>query len=146
MSIVPRLVAFSVTTTFIACAQIFDDEEIRVVGDVLGLECLTQEPAGSAFEQAVANYCCAPHSVAVDGATSAGHQTWRALGSSLGAQTGISPIASTAIANRVGYCNAKVDFVKLDPVASSICTATAQKRSHWNPATVACRESLSPRI
>lgn len=95
--------------------QDISEEDIRSVVDVLRSDRLTQGPTVPRFEQAVANYCGARHTVAVNSATSALHIACLALGLGEGDWLWTSPNTFVASANCGLYCGAKVDFVDIDP-------------------------------
>lgn len=88
--------------------------DIDAVVDVLNSNWLTQGPVVPRFEQAVANYCQAPFSIAVNSATSALHIACHALGLGLGDWLWTSPITFVASANAALFCGAKIDFVDID--------------------------------
>ena len=89
--------------------------DIDAVVAVLRSDFLTQGPAVSAFEEAVANYCGAQHAVAVNSATSALHIACLALGVGKGDVVWTTPITFVASANCALYCGAIIDFVDIDP-------------------------------
>lgn len=94
--------------------QIFD-ADIKAVVDVLKSDWLTQGPAVSRFEGALADYCKTPYAVAVNSATSALHIACKALGLGPGDFLWTSPNTFVASANCALYCGASVDFVDIDP-------------------------------
>jgi UDP-4-amino-4,6-dideoxy-N-acetyl-beta-L-altrosamine transaminase len=89
--------------------------DIDAVVAVLRSDFLTQGPAVPVFEKAVANYCGAQHTVAVNSATSALHIACLALGVGKGDIVWTTPITFVASANCALYCGASVDFVDIDP-------------------------------
>lgn len=89
--------------------------DIDAVVAVLKSDYLTQGPATPRFEDAVASYCGAPHSVAVNSATSALHIACLALELGPGDLLWTSPNSFVASANCALYCGAQVDFVDIDP-------------------------------
>ena len=95
--------------------QDISEEDIQSVADVLRSDWLTQGPAVPRFEQAVMEYCGAPHAVAVNSATSALHLACLALGLGEGDWLWTSPNTFVASANCGLYCGARVDFVDIDP-------------------------------
>jgi len=95
--------------------QSINDEDIRVVVDVLQSDWLTQGPAVERFEQAVAKYCGAAHAVAVNSATSALQLAYLALGLGKDDIVWTSPNTFVATANAALHCGAQVDFVDVDP-------------------------------
>lgn len=101
--------------------QCIDEDDIQAVINVLRSDYLTQGPVVPAFEQAVADYCGVPYSVAVNSATSALHIACLALGVGPGDWVWTSPITFVASANCGRYCGASVDFVDIDPVTLNMC-------------------------
>lgn len=95
--------------------QEITEADIEAVIKVLKSDFITQGPVIPAFEKAVASYCGANHSVAVNSATSALHLACRALGVSKGDVVWTSPISFVASSNCALYCGAKIDFVDIDP-------------------------------
>lgn len=88
--------------------------DIAAVVEVLRSDWLTQGPVVPSFEQAVAEYCGAPHAVAVNSATSALHIACMALGLGPGDLLWTSPITFLASANCARYCGAEVGFIDID--------------------------------
>ena len=95
--------------------QDINQADIDAVVAVLRSDFLTQGPVVPVFEMAVANYCGAKHTVAVNSATSALHIACLALGVSKGDIVWTTPITFVASANCALYCGASVDFVDIDP-------------------------------
>lgn len=95
--------------------QDISEADIQAVMKVLRSDYLTQGPAVPAFERSVADYCGAPHAVAVNSATSALHIACLALGVGPGDVVWTTPITFVASANCALYCGAQVDFVDIDP-------------------------------
>ena len=90
------------------------DNDIEAVVEVLKSDFITQGPNVPAFESAVAEYCGAKHSVAVNSATSALHLACKVLGVGQGDIVWTSPISFVASANCALYCGADVDFVDIE--------------------------------
>jgi len=103
--------------------QSISDQDIAAVSEVLRSDFLTQGPAISNFETALATYCGAKHAVAVNSATSALHIACLALGVGPGDIVWTNPISFVASANCALYCGAKVDFVDIDPDTFNISVA-----------------------
>ena len=95
--------------------QVIDDADIAAVVEVLKSDWLTQGPAVTRFEQAMAAYVGAVHAVAVNSATSALHLACQALGIGPGDLGWTTPNTFVASANCLLYCGADVDFVDIDP-------------------------------
>lgn len=89
--------------------------DIDAVIAVLKSDFLTQGPAVPAFEKKVSTYTGAKHALAVNSATSALHIACLALGLGKGDWLWTTPITFVASANCALYCDAKVDFVDIDP-------------------------------
>jgi UDP-4-amino-4,6-dideoxy-N-acetyl-beta-L-altrosamine transaminase len=100
--------------------QQISEEDIAAVNEVLRSDWLTQGPAVPHFEQAVAAYCGASHAVAVNSATGALHIACLALDLGPGDWLWTSPITFVASANCALYCNARVDFVDIDPLTYNL--------------------------
>lgn len=94
--------------------QSISEADVQAVVEVLKSDWLTQGPAVERFERAVAGYCGAPHSVAVNSATSALHIACLAAGLGPGDILWTSPNTFVASANCALYCGASVDFVDLE--------------------------------
>lgn len=94
--------------------QHIDETDIAAVVEVLRSDWLTQGPAISRFESAVAQYCGVRHAVAVSSATAALHLACRALMLGPGDLLWTSPNTFVASANCARYCGADVDFVDID--------------------------------
>jgi UDP-4-amino-4,6-dideoxy-N-acetyl-beta-L-altrosamine transaminase len=95
--------------------QNITEDDIREVEKVLRSDFLTQGPAVPKFEQSVANYCDASHSVAMNSATSALHIACLALDLKSGDWLWTSPNTFVSSANCGLHCGARVDFVDIDP-------------------------------
>ncbi len=88
--------------------------DIDAVLEVLTSDFLTQGPSVPAFEAAVAEWCNAPHGVAVNSATSALHVACMSLDLGPGDLLWTVPNTFVASANVGVYCGAEVDFVDID--------------------------------
>ena len=108
--------------------QDINQSDIDAVVEVLRSDFLTQGPAVPAFEKAVADYCGAQHAVAVNNATSALHLACLALDVGKGDFVWTSPITFVASANCALYCDAKVDFVDIDPKTYSLSVECLAKK------------------
>lgn len=95
--------------------QNISEADIAAVVNVLRGPFLTQGPAVSMFEKAVAEKVGAAYGVAVNSATSALHLACLALELGPNDWLWTSPITFVASANCARYCGAKVDFVDIDP-------------------------------
>lgn len=101
--------------------QSISEEDIAAVVAVLRSDFLTQGPAVPAFERVLAQYCGAPHAVAVNSATSALHIACVALGLGPGDLLWTTPNTFVASANCARYCGADLDFVDIDPRTYNLC-------------------------
>ena len=110
--------------------QDITDSDIEAVVKILRSDWLTQGPTVPRFEEAVANYCCAAHGVAVNSATSALHLACLALDLGPGDWLWTSPITFVASANCGLYCGAEVDFVDIDPRTYNMCTEALARKLH----------------
>jgi UDP-4-amino-4,6-dideoxy-N-acetyl-beta-L-altrosamine transaminase len=108
--------------------QSVSEADIQAVVSVLRSDYLTQGPVVPAFEQAVANYCEARHSIAVSNATAALHIACLALGLGPGDWLWTSPITFVASANCGLYCGARVDFVDIDTQTFNMSPEALEKK------------------
>lgn len=95
--------------------QDISEDDIAAVVAVLRSDWLTQGPAITRFEDAVASYCGVRHAVAVSNATAALHIACLAAGLRPGGLLWTAPNTFVASANCALYCGARVDFVDIDP-------------------------------
>lgn len=96
-------------------------EDIDSVINVLKSDYLTQGPVVPEFENAIANYCNAEYAIAVNSATSALHISCLALDLKMNDIVWTSSISFVASANCALYCNAKIDFLDINPETFNIC-------------------------
>jgi UDP-4-amino-4,6-dideoxy-N-acetyl-beta-L-altrosamine transaminase len=108
--------------------QDISEEDIASVVSVLRSDYLTQGPKVPEFENALANYCCANHVIAVNSATSALHIACLALGLGDGDFLWTSAITFVASANCGLYCGAKVDFVDIDSHTYNMSAKALEKK------------------
>lgn len=95
--------------------QEVDEQDVASVVNILKSDWLTQGPKVQEFEDKLVNYLNVHYAVAVNSATSALHIACKALGLSTGDWLWTSPISFVASANCGLYCDAKVDFIDIDP-------------------------------
>jgi UDP-4-amino-4,6-dideoxy-N-acetyl-beta-L-altrosamine transaminase len=95
--------------------QDISEDDIAAVVAVLRSDWLTQGPAISRFEEAVASHCGVRFAVAVSNATAALHIACLAAGLKPGGLLWTVPNTFVASANCGLYCGARVDFVDIDP-------------------------------
>ena len=108
--------------------QTIKEADIAAVVEVLRSPFLTQGPAVTVFEQAVAAKVGSRHGVAVNSATSALHIACLALGLGPGDRLWTSPITFVASANCGRYCGATVDFVDIEPATGLMSVAALQTK------------------
>lgn len=109
-------------------SQTISQSDIDTVVSVLKSDFLTQGPVVPEFEAAVAKKVNAKFSVAVNSATSALHIACLALGLKKGDWLWTSPISFVASANCGLYCDARVDFVDIDPKTYNLCPHELEKK------------------
>lgn len=95
--------------------------DLDAVRDVLTSDFITQGPAISGFERAMAEYCGAGHAIAMNSATSALHVAYMALELGQGGLLWTSPNTFVATSNAALYCGADVDFIDIDPDTYNMC-------------------------
>lgn len=95
--------------------------DLDAVRDVLTSDFITQGPAISGFEGAMAEYCGADHAIAMNSATSALHVAYMALDLGQGGLLWTSPNTFVATSNAALYCGADVDFIDIDPDTYNMC-------------------------
>ena len=100
--------------------QDISQDDIDSVVSVLRSDYLTQGPAVPSFEKVVKDYCGAQYAVAVNSATSALHIACLALGVGRNDFVWTSPNTFVASANCAIYCDAKIDFVDIDPASYNL--------------------------
>jgi len=108
--------------------QEISPRDVDAVVAVLKSDFLTQGPQVPLFEKTVAEYCRAEYGVAVNSATSALHIACLALGLGKGDWLWTTPNTFVASANCALYCNAKVDFVDIDPKTYSLCSNALEEK------------------
>lgn len=110
--------------------QDINEEDLRAVAEVLSSDWLTQGPAISRFEEAVAAYCGVKYAVAVNSATSALHIACMAAGLGEGDLLWTVPNTFVASANCGRYCGADVDFVDIDARSYNMDPVCLGKKLH----------------
>ncbi|MEO1621692.1 MAG: DegT/DnrJ/EryC1/StrS family aminotransferase, partial [Cyanobacteria bacterium J06632_3] len=108
--------------------QDISQQDIDTVVAVLRSDWLTQGPAITQFEAAVASYCGARYAVAVSSATAALHIAALAAELKLGDRMWTSPNTFVASANCGLYCGATVDFVDIDPNTYNLSLSALKKK------------------
>ena len=102
--------------------QSIDKNDIKKVVQVLKSNFLTQGPKVFEFEKAVKKYVNSKYAVAVNSATSALHIACLALDLKKNDLVWTSTNSFVASSNCALYCNAKIDFVDIDPKTFNIST------------------------
>jgi len=110
-----------------SCQSISEDD-IDAVVKVLRAELLTQGPTIPLFENAICDYTGSKYGVAVNSATSALHIACLALGLGEGDILWTTPNSFVASSNCALYCNAKVDFVDIDPSTWNMCVDALEQK------------------
>ena len=100
--------------------QSLSSEDIEEVVNVLQSDFLTQGSAVPIFEEDLCKYTNAKYAVATTNGTSALHLACLAVDLKENEWLWTSPISFVASANVARYCNAKVDFVDIDPLTMNI--------------------------
>ena len=108
--------------------QHLDDNDIKAVLDTLQSDWLTQGPTIPKFENALAAFCGANYSVAVNSATSALHIACLALGVGKSDIVWTSPNSFVASANCALYCGARVDFVDIELHTGNMCVKALEDK------------------
>ncbi|WP_348815916.1 UDP-4-amino-4,6-dideoxy-N-acetyl-beta-L-altrosamine transaminase [Halomonas sp. H10-59] len=103
-------------------------DDIDAVREVLQSDFLTQGPMVPKFENLLSEKVGARYALAVNSATSALHIACMSLGLREGDWLWTSPITFVASANCGLYCNARVDFVDIDPKTYNICPLALEKK------------------
>ena len=96
--------------------QSISDEDVAAVVEVLRSDFLTQGPAVSSFEEAVAGHVGSAHGVACCNATAALHLARLALGVGRGDVVWTVSTTFVASANCALYCGGQIDFVDINPL------------------------------
>ncbi len=121
--------------------QSINKSDVDSVISVFKSDYLTQGEVLPRFERAVARYCGANYSVAVNSATSALHIACLALGLGRGDWLWTSPITFVASSNCGLYCGANIDFVDIDLQSYNLCPKELK-----NKLQVAKRKGVLPKV
>ena len=108
--------------------QDINPADINSVIDVLQSDFLTQGPQTPLFEKTLVDYCGVNYGVAVNSATSALHIACLALGLGGGDWLWTSPNSFVASANCGLYCDAKIDFVDIDPKTHNLSVTELERK------------------
>jgi len=104
------------------------DDDVNAVIQVLRSDYLTQGPAVTAFETAVASKVGAKFAVAANSATSALHIACMALDLRPGEWLWTSPVTFVASANCALYCGANIDFVDVEADTGNMCVTSLEDK------------------
>ena len=108
--------------------QWISQQDIDSVVSVLTSDFLTQGPVVPRFEKAFAKKVAADFAVSANSATSALHIACLALDVSKGDIVWTSPVSFVASSNCALYCNAKVDFVDIDPTTYNMSVEALEQK------------------
>jgi len=108
--------------------QDINQADISSVIDVLQSDFLTQGPQVPLFEKTLVDYCGVDYGVAVNSATSALHIACLSLGLGEGDWLWTSPNSFVASANCGLYCDAKIDFVDIDPKTHNLSATELERK------------------
>lgn len=100
--------------------QSINEDDIKVVEEVLKSDFLTTGPKIAEFERKFADYVGAKYAVAVSNGTAALHIACMAAGIGKGDEVITTPITFAASANCALYCGATPVFADIDPVTYNI--------------------------
>lgn len=96
--------------------QSLSETDIKSVLKVLHSDFLTQGDTVPKFENAISEFVGSKYGVATNSGTSALHIACKALGLEKNDWLWTSPNSFVATANAALYCDAKVDFIDIDPI------------------------------
>ncbi|MDD2708047.1 MAG: DegT/DnrJ/EryC1/StrS family aminotransferase [Verrucomicrobiae bacterium] len=102
------------------------EEDLQRVQEVLRSGWIMQGPRVEQFEKAVADFCQAPHAVAVSSGTTALHLALEAAGVRPGDEVIVPSFSFVASANAVCHCGAKPVFCDVDPATFNMTPSTVE--------------------
>ena len=105
-----------------------DKTDINSVVKVLKSNFLTQGKKVSEFENIISNFCKSKFAVAVNSATSGLHLACLSLGLKKNDYVWTSSITFVASANCALLCDAKVDFIDINPKTYNMCTKDLERK------------------
>lgn len=108
--------------------QIIDDDDIKLVVNVLKGNYLTTGPNVKQFEEMVADYVGCKYAVAVSNGTAALHAACFAAGIKDGDEVITTPMTFAASANCVLYCGGKPVFADINPYTYNIGPQEIEKK------------------
>ena len=103
-----------------------EEADLRCVEEVVRSGWIMQGPKVEALERVVAEFCGAPHAVAVSSGTTALHLMLHASGIGPGDEVIVPSFSWIATANCVAYCGAKPVFCDVDPDTYNMTPALAE--------------------
>src|SRR5262245_10434175 len=104
--------------------QSLDQADLEAVAEVLRGDWLTQGPAVTAFEEAIAEACQVPHAVAFSSGTAALHGAAFAAGVGPGDELVTSALTFAASANCAAYLGATPRFADVEASTWNVSAAT----------------------
>ncbi|MDC0075434.1 UDP-4-amino-4,6-dideoxy-N-acetyl-beta-L-altrosamine transaminase [Candidatus Thioglobus sp.] len=108
--------------------QDLNENDLQAVLNVLNSDFLTQGPQVPLFEKSISIYCGSNFAIASNSATSSLHIACKALGLCEGDYLWTSPNSFVASANCGLYCNARIDFVDIDPNTYNLSVDELEKK------------------
>lgn len=108
--------------------QSLSEADIKSVLKILHSDFLTQGETVPMFESAISKFVGSEYGVATNNGTSALHIACKALGLKKNDWLWTSPNSFVASANAALYCNAKVDFIDIDPVTWNMDVASLKNK------------------
>lgn len=108
--------------------QDITEADLAAVRAVLLSDFITQGPAITGFEGALADHCGVAHVTAVSSATAALHIAYMALDLGAGDVLWTTPNTFVATSNAALYCGATVDFVDIDARSYNMCLDTLEAK------------------
>ena len=109
--------------------QNINQEDIDLIVKTLKSDFLTQGPTVPLFEKSISNLVHSNFVIAVNSATSALHLACLALDVKEGDEVWTVPNTFVASANCALYCDAKVDFVDIDPLSWCMSPEALEKKN-----------------
>lgn len=108
--------------------QLIDEDDIAAVVSVLKSDYLTQGPAVTMFESAIAEYTEAEYCVVFSSGTAALHGAYFAAGLKTGDEIITSPITFVATSNAALYLGAKTVFSDVEPDTANLDAAKIEDK------------------
>jgi len=108
--------------------QTINKDDIKSVLKVLKSDYLTQGPLVGIFEKKFSKYCGSKYAVATNSATSSLIVACKALGIKKGDYVWTSAVTFVASSNCALHCDAKVDFIDIDPKTYNISVEDLERK------------------